>query len=283
MGNTTQSHDVYKMLSIALLCLFTGVGIGYFVATHPITVLQSQGCTMDAKICPDGSAVGRTDPKCEFAPCPSATTLPTLMTPNTEHGNIFSKRLADTNAFFTEKISYPAEMITLTDSELMGISCSKHFDGDNNGKFFSYTENSSQIPMTDPILLQVARLKPDASAMMQCTTEGGQTVILYENFSGGGGSNTVSYFALWSKAGTLSDIANIPNDGAPYFTCSRPYMLTIRNILYWGCGGGDGGFGQSSIYAIDLNKSSARRLIKCTSTADSDLAEPIGTSTVKCE
>ncbi len=27
-------------------------------------------CTMDAKICPDGSAVGRTAPNCEFAPCP---------------------------------------------------------------------------------------------------------------------------------------------------------------------------------------------------------------------
>lgn len=27
-------------------------------------------CTMDAKICPDGSAVGRTGPDCEFAACP---------------------------------------------------------------------------------------------------------------------------------------------------------------------------------------------------------------------
>lgn len=27
-------------------------------------------CTMDAKICPDGSAVGRQWPDCEFAPCP---------------------------------------------------------------------------------------------------------------------------------------------------------------------------------------------------------------------
>jgi hypothetical protein len=27
-------------------------------------------CTEEAKICPDGSAVGRTGPKCEFVPCP---------------------------------------------------------------------------------------------------------------------------------------------------------------------------------------------------------------------
>jgi len=28
-------------------------------------------CTMDAKICPDGSSVGRIPPDCEFAPCPN--------------------------------------------------------------------------------------------------------------------------------------------------------------------------------------------------------------------
>jgi len=30
-------------------------------------------CTLEAKICPDGSAVGRTGPNCEFAPCPGAS------------------------------------------------------------------------------------------------------------------------------------------------------------------------------------------------------------------
>ncbi len=27
-------------------------------------------CTMEAKLCPDGSSVGRTGPNCEFAACP---------------------------------------------------------------------------------------------------------------------------------------------------------------------------------------------------------------------
>jgi len=27
-------------------------------------------CTQDAKLCPDGSSVGRTGPNCEFAKCP---------------------------------------------------------------------------------------------------------------------------------------------------------------------------------------------------------------------
>ncbi|HEU4677682.1 MAG TPA: Gmad2 immunoglobulin-like domain-containing protein [Candidatus Paceibacterota bacterium] len=34
-------------------------------------------CTMEAKICPDGSSVGRVPPSCEFAPCPTAATSST--------------------------------------------------------------------------------------------------------------------------------------------------------------------------------------------------------------
>src|SRR3990167_4598411 len=30
-------------------------------------------CTMEAKMCPDGSYVGRTGPQCEFAACPGET------------------------------------------------------------------------------------------------------------------------------------------------------------------------------------------------------------------
>lgn len=33
---------------------------------------QEIACTMDAMMCPDGSAVGRTGPSCEFAKCPDA-------------------------------------------------------------------------------------------------------------------------------------------------------------------------------------------------------------------
>jgi hypothetical protein len=41
----------------------------------PISDLNGNGddaifCTMDAKVCPDGSYVGRVPPNCEFAPCP---------------------------------------------------------------------------------------------------------------------------------------------------------------------------------------------------------------------
>ncbi|MDD5289821.1 MAG: DUF333 domain-containing protein [Patescibacteria group bacterium] len=31
---------------------------------------EAKACTTEAKVCPDGSAVGRTGPNCEFSPCP---------------------------------------------------------------------------------------------------------------------------------------------------------------------------------------------------------------------
>jgi len=35
---------------------------------------QAVACPQEAKICPDGSAVGRIGPDCEFAPCPNQNT-----------------------------------------------------------------------------------------------------------------------------------------------------------------------------------------------------------------
>lgn len=36
----------------------------------PVVIPPGRACTMEAKLCPDGSAVGRTGPNCEFSPCP---------------------------------------------------------------------------------------------------------------------------------------------------------------------------------------------------------------------
>ncbi len=54
------------LVPLLVLAVWSGFGMGALKNTdEPIA------CTMDAKICPDGSAVGRTGPKCEFAPCPN--------------------------------------------------------------------------------------------------------------------------------------------------------------------------------------------------------------------
>lgn len=39
------------------------------------TPTEEIACTMEAKICPDGSSVGRVPPDCDFAACPNSETL----------------------------------------------------------------------------------------------------------------------------------------------------------------------------------------------------------------
>lgn len=39
-------------------------------------ITEPVGCTMDVKLCADGTSVGRTGPNCEFAPCPGGELTP---------------------------------------------------------------------------------------------------------------------------------------------------------------------------------------------------------------
>lgn len=59
-----------------LLIILAGLLILAFLYAVVVPNLPRQAgsnfiaCTQEAKLCPDGSAVGRTGPNCEFAPCP---------------------------------------------------------------------------------------------------------------------------------------------------------------------------------------------------------------------
>jgi hypothetical protein len=44
--------------------------LGIAVSAPAARASEPVMCTMEAKLCPDGSYVSRTGPNCEFAPCP---------------------------------------------------------------------------------------------------------------------------------------------------------------------------------------------------------------------
>lgn len=54
---------------------------------NPSANPSGKACTQEAKICPDGSSVGRTGPNCEFAPCPTTSSSAT-----TQDGKYISKK-----------------------------------------------------------------------------------------------------------------------------------------------------------------------------------------------
>lgn len=60
---------------VAGIVLIVVVGLGGFLyrnmlERNMVPQPDTVACTMEAKICPDGSSVGREGPSCEFAPCP---------------------------------------------------------------------------------------------------------------------------------------------------------------------------------------------------------------------
>lgn len=58
-----------KVLIFAIGIVVLGVLGAMVWITEKGAVPEEVACTMEAKLCPDGSYVGRTGPWCEFAPC----------------------------------------------------------------------------------------------------------------------------------------------------------------------------------------------------------------------
>jgi len=66
-----------KKIIYLILIVIVILAVGYFVVPKVVnqqkqTNNNQVACTMEAKICPDGSSVGRIGPNCEFALCPEA-------------------------------------------------------------------------------------------------------------------------------------------------------------------------------------------------------------------
>ena len=63
------------IIIIAVAVVAFGGVFGYQYLTTPKEINTQENptaCTLEAKVCPDGSSVGHTGPNCEFAECPSA-------------------------------------------------------------------------------------------------------------------------------------------------------------------------------------------------------------------
>jgi hypothetical protein len=70
------------IIIVVILLIVLTAGTAYLIGLNnpnsnivpmPNPVIPSgttRACTMEAKVCPDGSSVGRVGPNCEFAPCP---------------------------------------------------------------------------------------------------------------------------------------------------------------------------------------------------------------------
>ncbi len=71
-SNETQlkdfSEDIIEVQSKEINMMQAWLNAGFSVSNNNTN--NNVACTMEAKICPDGSAVGRQGPNCEFSKCP---------------------------------------------------------------------------------------------------------------------------------------------------------------------------------------------------------------------
>lgn len=58
-----------RIILLIFVVIASVLGAYWFVASRP-QMDEQISCTQEAKLCPNGSAVGRTGPNCEFAACP---------------------------------------------------------------------------------------------------------------------------------------------------------------------------------------------------------------------
>ena len=70
----SKNNTFLVAIIIMVILIAAGGAYWYFSGTNQINRGGGNiACTMEAKLCPDGSYVGRTGPNCEFAACPGTT------------------------------------------------------------------------------------------------------------------------------------------------------------------------------------------------------------------
>lgn len=92
-GTMNRMNRVTIVIVLALLLVGALSWFGYANGIFQLSQGDNGVCTAEAKICPDGSAVGRAGPNCEFAECPSIGRVPNGQITSGESYSDFVKRV----------------------------------------------------------------------------------------------------------------------------------------------------------------------------------------------
>ncbi len=156
-SNTPRPHQAVATIA-GILSVIIAVGAYLVVANFwnfwPYAAQEYIACTMEAKICPDGTGVGRTGPNCEFAPCPGETAPPNIQSGIS--GIVLTGptcpvvRVDDPSC--NDK-PYQGDFII---KDVAGIREIARFSTDSNGRFLVYlVPDEYSIEPTKPIGLRV--------------------------------------------------------------------------------------------------------------------------------
>jgi hypothetical protein len=111
----SSAAKVLSRLALVFLLLSIG-GLGGFLLSKGNVFKKNVACTLEAKVCPDGTSVGRVLPFCEFAPCPGpvSTADPTAnwkTYTNSEYG--FQIKYPDSYQIVSDNYGWPKAIFML--------------------------------------------------------------------------------------------------------------------------------------------------------------------------
>lgn len=134
------------MLFLASAVLLVGCGTPAKSPSTPELPVNDQpvACTMEAKICPDGSAVGRTGPNCEFADCPAVDLPPNNSTSTPPGWEIMEDDKQDVTFFYPKTIG--ATYVTTNDwPPQFTITKNKTYSCANSGSETTATGRTERV------------------------------------------------------------------------------------------------------------------------------------------
>ncbi len=100
------SQKVGILLFLSCAALIAGA----IILLQGARTTEEVACTLEAKICPDGSAVGRVAPSCEFAPCPVPENNPLLLETQDVRSGVYFMYLKALPTFYSEAQDWPPQL-----------------------------------------------------------------------------------------------------------------------------------------------------------------------------
>ncbi|MFA6135824.1 MAG: hypothetical protein WC705_00440 [Candidatus Paceibacterota bacterium] len=198
---------------VALLLLVGAVLI--FQSQQKDTDNGNIACTEEAKLCPDGSAVGRTGPNCEFAACPLVET--------SDKQEKFNKLIT---MRVTDKIFFP-DNLSLTLKEINDSRCKPDvqciWQGELSGVFSLYMEGSSREIQLGTVNNREIDLK-DYTLSLEGATENSMTIMISVNPV----NNNIGSISGYIHVGPVCPVQEYPEN----LNCAdRPFTNAQVNIL----------------------------------------------------
>jgi len=138
---------------VILLVAIVLIGVGGIYAFKRFN--QPKVCTEEAKVCSDGSNVGRTGPNCEFAPCPTEISSATPTSAETANWKTYTNIAG-------YSIKYPASFTT----QLLAAGAGNKEADPTTRSLFIYKLDASEPYIERYINLEIFQVKPTYNQQM---------------------------------------------------------------------------------------------------------------------